>query len=370
MVERGETQVPIYFISRTLKGPEERYIPVEKLVLALIYTARKLRRYFQAHVVRILTNQPLQQVLSKPEVLGRLTKWAVELGDYALEYRPRTSIKGQVLADFLAETEEGKGSEKEEECGAGNSEKARSEEPWWKLYTDGASNEEGSGAGLILVSPKGIKLTYAITLSFPSTNNEAEYEALLVGLRIAKEIRVRKVQDHVDSLLVANQMGGTYDARGSKMREYLKVTHELMKKFEEAEVIHIPRGSNKKADALSKLAAVAFDHLAKEVKVETLKQPSVTEAMIANVETHKESWMTPIIEYLQEGKVPEDKEKERKLKVKTLQYEIIEGNFYKKFYLGPSLRCINEEEAEYVIREIHEGICGMHMGAKWLWHEQ
>ncbi|XP_076885455.1 uncharacterized protein LOC143534979 [Bidens hawaiensis] len=148
------------------------------------------------------------------------------------------------------------------------------------------------------------------------------------------------------------------------MREYLRVTHELMKGFEEAEVIHIPRGSNKKANTVSKLAAVAFDHLAKEVKVETLKQPSVTEAMIANVESQKESWMTPIIEYLQEGRVPEDKEEERKLKIKTLQYEIIEGNLYKKSYLGQSLKCINEEEAEYVIKEIHEGICGMHMGAK------
>ncbi|XP_076938554.1 uncharacterized protein LOC143606789 [Bidens hawaiensis] len=240
----------------------------------------------------------------------------------------------------------------------------RDEEPWWKLYTDGASNEEGSRAGLILVSPEGIELTYAIRLNFPSTNNEAEYEAFLAGLRIAKGIRVRKVQAHVDSLLVANQVGGTYDARDPKMREYLRVTQELMKEFEGAEVIHIPRGSNKKANALSKLAAVAFDHLAKEVKVETLKKPSVIEAMVTNVETQRESWMTPIVEYLREGKVYEDKEEERKLKVKALQYEMIEGSLYRKSYLGPSLKCINEEEAEYVIREIHEGICGMYMGAK------
>ncbi|XP_076946589.1 uncharacterized protein LOC143618171 [Bidens hawaiensis] len=271
MVERGETQVPIYFISRTLKGPEERYLLVEKLVLALIYTARKLRRYFQAHVVRVLTNQALQQVLSKPEVSGRLTKWAVELGDHTLEYRPKTAIKGHVLTDFLAEIEEGEDNEKRDKREARGREKARDEEPWWKLYTNGASNEEGSGAGLILVSPERIELTYAIRLNFPSTNNEVEYETLLVGLRIAKGIRVRKVQAHVDSFLVANQVGGTYDARDQKMREYLRVTQGLMKEFEEAEVIHIPRGSNKKADTLSKLAAIAFDHLAKEVKVETLQ---------------------------------------------------------------------------------------------------
>ncbi|XP_076954009.1 uncharacterized protein LOC143628258 [Bidens hawaiensis] len=195
-------------------------------------------------------------------------------------------------------------------------------------------------------------------------NNEAEYEALLAGLRIAKGIRVRRVQAHVDSLLVANQVGGTYDARDVKMKEYLKVTQELMKEFEEAEVIHIPRGSNKKADALSKLAAVAFDHLAKEVKVETLQQLSMTEATVAHVGTQGSSWMTPLLEYLQEGKVPKDKEEERKLRVKALQYEVIEGGLYRKSYLGPSLKCIGSEEAEYVMREIHEGICGMHMGAK------
>ncbi|XP_076953885.1 uncharacterized protein LOC143628100 [Bidens hawaiensis] len=228
----------------------------------------------------------------------------------------------------------------------------------------GPPMKRGSGAGLIFVSPEGIELTYAKRLNFPSTNNEAEYEALLAGLRIAKGIKVRKVQAHVDSLLVANQVGGTYVARDPKMREYLRLTKELMKEFEEAEVIHIPRGSNKKSDALSKLAAIAFDHLAKEVKLETLKQPLETESMVTNVETQRESWMTPIFEYLQEGKVPEDKEEERKLRVKALQYEMIEGSLYRKFYLGPSLKCINEEEAEYVIKEIHEGICGMHMGAK------
>ncbi|XP_076945135.1 uncharacterized protein LOC143616073 [Bidens hawaiensis] len=148
------------------------------------------------------------------------------------------------------------------------------------------------------------------------------------------------------------------------MKEYLRVTRGLMKDFEEAKVIHIPRGSNKKVDVLSKLAAVAFDHLAKEVKVETLQQPSVVETMVTNVETQRDSWMTPLVGYFREGKVPGDKEEERKLRIKALQYEMIEGGLYRKSYLGPSLKCIDEEEAKYVVREINKGICGMHMGAK------
>ncbi|XP_076928723.1 uncharacterized protein LOC143592776 [Bidens hawaiensis] len=104
------------------------------------------------------------------------------------------------------------------------------------------------------------------------TNNEAEYEALLAGLRMVEKVKAKRVKDHVDSLLVANQVGGSYDAKDLKMKKYLKKTHELLKKFENAEVTHIPRSSNKKADALSKLAAVAFDHMAREVKVEILQQ--------------------------------------------------------------------------------------------------
>ncbi|XP_076910525.1 uncharacterized protein LOC143568201 [Bidens hawaiensis] len=329
MVERGEAQIPIYFDSHTLKGPEERYLPVENLVLALNYTARKLQRYFQAHVVQVLTDQPLQQVLSKPEMSGRLTKWAIELGDHTLKYKPRNAVKRQVLANFLTETE----GETEGEKGKTSSSKMdeRKEEKrgevLLKLYTDEASNEEGSGAGLILVSPEGIELTYAIWLGFPSTNNEAEYEALLAGLRIAEGVKAKRIRAHVDSLMVFNQVGGSYDARDPKKREYLKVTQELLKKLKHAEIMHIPSSSNKKIDAMSKLAAVAFDHLANEVKVETLQQPSVTEVMVAHVETQESNWMNPFIRYFKEGKIPEDKEEERKLRIKALQYEIIEGSY-------------------------------------------
>ncbi|XP_076920380.1 uncharacterized protein LOC143581493 [Bidens hawaiensis] len=148
------------------------------------------------------------------------------------------------------------------------------------------------------------------------------------------------------------------------MKEYLRVTKELLKKFEHAKVMHIPRSSNEKADALSKFADVAFDHLAKEVKVETLKQPLVTEVTIAYTKVSKDNWITPLMKYLQEGIVLDDKEEARKLNFRALQYEVIEGTLYRKSYVGPSLKCIDLEEAEYVIKEIHEGICRMHMGAK------
>ncbi|XP_076888867.1 uncharacterized protein LOC143539434 [Bidens hawaiensis] len=325
MVERKGAEIPIYFISRTLKGPEERYSPIEKLkgpeeryspieklVLSLVYTARKLRQYFQAHEVQVLTDKPLQRILTKPEISGRLAKWAIELGEYSIEYKPRTAFKGQVIADFLTEAPASEIEEVLPQGRPGGSEKVPSpedireehlknqNEPVWNLHTDGTSNEDKSVAGLILVSPEGTEFTYTIRLSFASTNNEAEYEALLAGLRVAHKMSAKRIQAHVDSLLVANQVNGDYESKDPKMIEYLKKTKELLQGFQEAKVVHIPRGQNKKADALSKLASVAFDHLEKEVRVETMGQPSILEKTVGNVETYGYSWMAPIVRYLQE----------------------------------------------------------------------
>ncbi|KAI3798457.1 hypothetical protein L1987_33734 [Smallanthus sonchifolius] len=103
MTERGNVQTPIYFISRALKDPETRYSPMEKLVLSLVHASRRLRRYFQAHNIEVQTEHPIQQILRRPEISGRLAKWAIELGAFELKYKPRSAMKGQVVADFLVE---------------------------------------------------------------------------------------------------------------------------------------------------------------------------------------------------------------------------------------------------------------------------
>jgi hypothetical protein len=104
MTERNNVQRPIYFVSKAFQGPELNYPLLEKLTLALVYTARRLHRYFQAHVICVLTDQPIRQVLLKPENFGRLAKWAIELGEHDITYKPRSVIKEQVIADFIAET--------------------------------------------------------------------------------------------------------------------------------------------------------------------------------------------------------------------------------------------------------------------------
>ncbi|XP_076912383.1 uncharacterized protein LOC143570672 [Bidens hawaiensis] len=178
---------------------------LEKLVLALVYAAQRLRIYFQGHPINVLTGYKLKNVLSKPELSGRLAKWAIELGEHAIEYKPRPAFKGQVLADFVIEVPR----HKEKECLIEQQPKVPLESGQiWSLFTDGASSSEGCGAGLRLVNPEGHEFRYAIKLDFKSTNNEAEYEVFLAGLRIAKKLGVKHLEVRVDSMLIAGQING------------------------------------------------------------------------------------------------------------------------------------------------------------------
>ena len=101
--ERDRVQQPVYYCSRAVRGVEERYLKMEKLILVLVTVARKLRPYFQAHTIEVPTEHLMKQILHKPETLGRLLKWAIELSEFDIRYKPRTAIKGQVLADFIME---------------------------------------------------------------------------------------------------------------------------------------------------------------------------------------------------------------------------------------------------------------------------
>ena len=138
---------------------------MEILVLALITAARKLKPYFQAHIIVVLTDQPLKKAMSSPEAAGRMALWAIKLSEFDVRYRPRTSMKRQVVADFIAEYAQPK-----DEGAEG--------QKLWIIHTDGSSNQHSGGAGIVMRTPEGDKIECMIRLDFPTTNNEAEYEAL------------------------------------------------------------------------------------------------------------------------------------------------------------------------------------------------
>ncbi|GJS68119.1 reverse transcriptase domain-containing protein [Tanacetum coccineum] len=185
---------------------------------------------------------------------------------------PHNAVKGQVLANFLSKAPEGEKDELYFLMPEVPMEKDDTES--WTLYTDRASSSKGSGAGLVLIRPSGIEYTYALRLTFPSTNNEAEYEALLAGLRIAKQMNISNIEVKVDSKLVASQINGNYEASKDSMIKYLAKAREYASIFKSFLIENIPRNMNQKADVLSKLASVAFNHLTKEVLVEVLNERS------------------------------------------------------------------------------------------------
>ncbi|XP_042426235.1 uncharacterized protein LOC122014118 [Zingiber officinale] len=159
--EQDNVQRPVYFFIHLLKGAESRYTTLEKLVYRLVLMARRLRPYFLAHPITVLTNSTMGKALTNVEVVGHLIKWATELGEYDIQYQPCTTIKAQALADFLMEVHQTDSDET------------------WKIYIDGSATQQGSGVGILLISPQGDILQLAVRLNFRATNNEAEYEALL-----------------------------------------------------------------------------------------------------------------------------------------------------------------------------------------------
>ncbi|GJV54202.1 reverse transcriptase domain-containing protein [Tanacetum coccineum] len=177
----------------------------------------------------------------------------------------------------------------------------------WKLYTDEASNEHGSRAGLILIDLKGTEYSYALRLNFANSNNDAEYEALLAGLRIATKMKVEKMHAFVDSKLVANQVEGSYEAKGEKTKKYKEKALEMVRSFNNFQIIHIPREENRKSDALSKLTVVQCEGLTKGVLIEELNERSVdTTEVNAIIEEATSTWMKPIQGYIEHGILPED----------------------------------------------------------------
>ena len=158
---------------------------MEILILTLVTAARKLHPYFQAHTIEVQTEYSMKQVLHKPETSGRLMKWALELSEFDIRYKPKTAIKGQVLADFIMEFTSVELAEDTQ---------ATPDLPIWRLSVDGAANAQGSGARLILTSPEGIDIEYALRFGFQASNNEAEYEAVIAGLNLTHSMEVDQLE--------------------------------------------------------------------------------------------------------------------------------------------------------------------------------
>ncbi|GAV68100.1 rve domain-containing protein/RVT_3 domain-containing protein [Cephalotus follicularis] len=359
--EEDKVQRPVYYLSKALNDAEGRYPEVEKFAYALIISARKLRPYFQAHTIKVLTDKPLKQVLAKPDTSGRLIKWSVELGEYDVKFESRPAIKSQVLADFV-------GDNTPTECMEENP--SESEKGMWKLSVDGSSCLTGSGAGLVLTSPDGWTLEYALRFKFKATNNEAEWEALIAGLTITKHLEVQRIEASSDSQLVVGLANGEYEAREELMTKYLAHFQGMRSAFQDLRIVKVPRAENVRADQLSKLATTEELEKNQTVLVDYLEHPTISQAEVMDIDGPQEpNWMTPFISWLRDGVLPEDPVEARKLVYRANRFQFRDEILYKRSFSFPWLRCLNPSEADYALREVHEGICGNHTGGRTLSHK-
>ncbi|XP_065636165.1 uncharacterized protein LOC136070302 [Quercus suber] len=331
-VDQG-VQMPVYYVNKSLHEAEIRYLPLEKAILAVVLGTRKLPYYFQAHTVVVLTQLPLKSVLRSADYTGRIAKWGTILRAFDIKYMPCTSVKGQILADLVAEFMEPSLEEvtvemdMDEKSVGVISQQGLSH---WEVYVDGAVNQKDSRVGLVLISPERIIIEKSLRLDFLATNNEAEYEALLMGMSMVQRMGRKAVELFSDS-----------------------------------------RSGNAHADSLATLATSSAQNLPRIILVEDLHGP--TEARRDVIQVHQIRtglcWMDPIVKFLKEDVLPEENREADKIRRKATRFWLSKDQkLYKRSYSGPYLLCMHPEVAELLLEELHEEICGSHTGGRSLAH--
>jgi ribonuclease HI len=368
-------QRPVYFISEVLSETKIRYPQIQKLLYAVILTRRKLRHYFESHPVTVVSSFPLGEIIQCREASGRIAKWAVEIMGETISFAPRKAIKSQVSADFVAEWVDTQ------------LPTAPIQPELWTIYFDGSLMKTGAGAGVLFISPLGKHLRYVLRLHFPASNNMAEYEALVNGLRIAIELGVRRLDARGDSQLVIDQVMKNSHCRDRKMEAYCDEVRRLEDKFYGLELNHIARRYNETADELAKIAlgrttvppnVFSRDIHQPFVKTDDTSEPeeasaqpevsSAAEGEALRVEgerngvTPNRNWQTPYLQYLHRGELPLDKAEARRLARRAKSFVLLgdEKELYHCIPSGILQRCISVAEGQELLQEIHSGACGHH----------
>ncbi|KAI3757912.1 hypothetical protein L6452_05456 [Arctium lappa] len=237
----------------------------------------------------------------------------------------------------------------------------------WTLDVDGSANIRGTGLGVVLQSPQGGKMVYSIRCDFKATNNEAEYEALIAGIKIAHELGATRLHVRSDSSLVVNQINGEFAAKDSRMIAYYKKVKEEAKKFSHFVIEQIPRDQNTQADALANLGSALSRTTFDNIPIVHLATPSIKEddnISVAPIE-EENSWSDDIRNYLEHDQLPDDKMEARKIRFKASRYVMIRGQLYRRSSTGLNLRCITSKgQVHKILQDMHDGECGNHSGSR------
>jgi ribonuclease HI len=234
------------------------------------------------------------------------------------------------------------------------------------VFCDGSWRTFGAGATAVLVAPSKIRTCFAIKLDFSCINNIAEYEALLLGLWKLKAMVIRRAVLKTDSQVISGHVDKSCKARDPKLEKYLDTVRRLEASFEGFSVKNIPRRENEHADLLAKSVAQGLP-LPSEVFFETIRAPSVElleRAVLTISPVHSEDWRTEIITFLQGNCLSDDEAYNKRMEAGTRPYVIIEGELYKHGVCSPLLKCLSRAEGIELMKEIHAGLCGSHIGSR------
>jgi ribonuclease HI len=230
----------------------------------VLITSRKLRHYFQEYSITVITDYPLSDILLNQDATGRISKWAVKLGALTIDFKPHTTIKSQALVDIMSEWRENQlptPTERPEHC---------------VMYFDGSLKLEGAGARVLSISPKDEQLKNVLRIFWKVSNNEAEYEALLHGLRLAISLGIKRLLVYDDSAVVINQVNKSWEHKKENMDTYCLEVCKVENKFYGLEFHHVVCNNNVAADVLSKLGSTRAQ-VPVGVFVHKLHAPSILE---------------------------------------------------------------------------------------------
>ncbi|GAA0146457.1 hypothetical protein LIER_06405 [Lithospermum erythrorhizon] len=258
--EAEAIQKLIYYVSHVLHGLEENYPIIDVFTFALVISASKLKPYFESYRIKVIIDQPLKRIPIRPALSGRITTWAIELSDFEITYEPRTSIKAHALGDFVTECT----TRQPPHVSGATKPSKLAENPKWVVHVDRARNIKSSGAGIIIQGPDEITMEYTLRFSYETTNNEAEYEAMIAGLMLVKSLGVQCVLMRGDSKLIMPQIKGDCGVKNEILIKYHEKAVTMAKGFEETVFDHVPRAQNEEADRLSQLATTYYHKLPKE----------------------------------------------------------------------------------------------------------
>ncbi|XP_075645518.1 uncharacterized protein LOC142616581 [Castanea sativa] len=295
-----------------------------------------------------------------PKEVQKLTaKWGTRLGSFDIKYKSRNSVKGQVLADFIAEF-----------TSRATSITGLVEVRPWRVFMDGMSNTAGAGARIVVITPDELKLEHLFRLGFRASNNEAKYEALLAGLRVVMDLGAREVKVYSDSLLVVSQVQGNFEAKDPWMIEYLRLAKRMMGNFETVKIEWIALGQNRHADSLATLASSIADKVPRLIRAELVPERSIAaRALIVQVTKAERCWIDLIINFLSKDRTSEDEKEAARVRRTTARYWLsTDRKLYRRSFEGPYLQCLRLDQAKELLGELHEGVCGSHVGGRSLAH--